>query len=109
VLLINSHERDFMMAASAATFEMIDACRCSTRPAKRRAHRTVFHPGGGSSPTSLQTGSGGPSRAIRSRRDVRREELQPLHEFNWDVKSKDLAERDHEINTRLADFSAARR
>jgi dienelactone hydrolase len=61
VLLINGHERDFMMAASAAT-----ACRCSTALGTMPGTRQrSFTPVAASLPTSRRTGSGGPSREIR--------------------------------------------
>jgi hypothetical protein len=48
VLLVNGHERDFMMAASAATFEMIDHVPAFYGARHNAGHTaTVFHPGGG--------------------------------------------------------------
>jgi predicted alpha/beta-hydrolase family hydrolase len=48
VLLVNGHERDFMMAASAATFEMIDHVPAFYGARQNAGHTaTVFHPGGG--------------------------------------------------------------
>ena len=48
VLLVNGHERDFMMAASASTFEMIDRMPAFYGARHNAGHTaTVFHPGGG--------------------------------------------------------------
>jgi hypothetical protein len=48
VLLVNGHERDFMMAASAATFEMIEHLPAFYGARHDAGHTaTVFHPGGG--------------------------------------------------------------
>jgi hypothetical protein len=48
VLLINGHERDFMMAASAATFDMIEHVPAFYGARHNAGHTaTVFHPGGG--------------------------------------------------------------
>jgi hypothetical protein len=48
VLLINGHERDFMMAASAANFDMIDHVPVFYGARHDAGHTaTVFHPGGG--------------------------------------------------------------
>jgi hypothetical protein len=48
VLLVNGHERDFLMAASAATFEMIDRVPAFYGARHNAGHTaTVFHPGGG--------------------------------------------------------------
>ena len=48
VLLINGHEPDFMMAQSAATFEMIDHLPAFYGARHNAGHTaTVFHPGGG--------------------------------------------------------------
>jgi predicted alpha/beta-hydrolase family hydrolase len=48
VLLVNGHERDFMMAASAATFEMIEHVPAFYGARQNAGHTaTVFHPGGG--------------------------------------------------------------
>jgi hypothetical protein len=48
VLLINGHERDFMMAASAATFDMIDKLPAFYGARHNAGHTaTVDHPGGG--------------------------------------------------------------
>ena len=48
VLLINGHEPDFMMAASAATFDKIDNLPAFYGARHNAGHTaTVFHPGGG--------------------------------------------------------------
>jgi dienelactone hydrolase len=48
VLLINGHERDFMMATSAATFDMIGRVPAFYGARHNAGHTaTVFHPGGG--------------------------------------------------------------
>jgi hypothetical protein len=48
VLIVNGHERDFLMAASAATFEMIDRVPAFYGARHNAGHTaTVFHPGGG--------------------------------------------------------------
>jgi hypothetical protein len=48
VLLVNGHERDFMMAASMATFEMLDHVSAFYGARHNAGHTaTVFHPGGG--------------------------------------------------------------
>ncbi len=48
VLLINGHEPDFMMAASAATFDKIDRLPAFYGARHNAGHTaTVFHPGGG--------------------------------------------------------------
>jgi hypothetical protein len=48
VLLVNGHERDFMMAASAANFEMIDKLPVFYGARHNAGHTaTVDHPGGG--------------------------------------------------------------
>ena len=48
VLLINGHEPDFMMAQSAATFDMIDHLPAFYGARHNAGHTaTVFHPGGG--------------------------------------------------------------
>jgi hypothetical protein len=48
VLLINGHEPDFMMAASAATFDQIDRLPSFYGARQNAGHTaTVFHPGGG--------------------------------------------------------------
>jgi hypothetical protein len=48
VLLINGHEPDFMMAQSAATFDMIDHVPAFYGARRNAGHTaTVFHPGGG--------------------------------------------------------------
>jgi dienelactone hydrolase len=48
VLLINGHEPDFMMAASAATFDKIDKLPAFYGARHNAGHTaTVFHPGGG--------------------------------------------------------------
>lgn len=48
VLLINGHEPDFMMAQSAATFDMIDHVPAFYGARHNAGHTaTVFHPGGG--------------------------------------------------------------
>ena len=48
VLLINGHERDFMMAASAATFEAIDRLPAFYGARHNAGHTaTIFLPGGG--------------------------------------------------------------
>jgi hypothetical protein len=48
VLLVDGHERDFMMAASAATFEAIDRVPAFSGSRHNAGHTaTVFHPGGG--------------------------------------------------------------
>ena len=48
VLLVNGHERDFMMAASASTFELIDHVPAFYGARHNAGHTaTVFHPGGG--------------------------------------------------------------
>jgi len=48
VLLVNGHERDFLMAASAATFEMIKHVPAFYGARHNAGHTaTVFHPGGG--------------------------------------------------------------
>jgi dienelactone hydrolase len=48
VLLVNGHERDFMMAASAATFEMLDHVPAFYGARHNAGHTaTAFHPGGG--------------------------------------------------------------
>jgi hypothetical protein len=48
VLLVNGHERDFMMTASAATFEMIKQVPAFYGARHNAGHTaTVFHPGGG--------------------------------------------------------------
>ena len=48
VLLINGHEPDFMMAASAATFDMINHVPAFYGARHNAGHTaTVFHPGGG--------------------------------------------------------------
>jgi hypothetical protein len=48
VLLINGHEPDFMMAASSATFDMIDNLPAFYGARHNAGHTaTVFHPGGG--------------------------------------------------------------
>jgi hypothetical protein len=48
VLLVNGHERDFMMAASASTFETIDHVPAFYGARHDAGHTaTAFHPGGG--------------------------------------------------------------
>ena len=48
VLLINGHEPDFMMATSAATFDMINQVPAFNGARRNAGHTaTVFHPGGG--------------------------------------------------------------
>jgi hypothetical protein len=48
VLLINGHERDFMMAASASTYETITHVPAFYGARENAGHTaTVFHPGGG--------------------------------------------------------------
>jgi len=48
VLLVNGHERDFLMAASAATFDAIDHVPAFYGARHNAGHTaTVFHPGGG--------------------------------------------------------------
>ena len=48
VLLVNGHERDFLMPASAATFEMIKHVPAFYGARHNAGHTaTVFHPGGG--------------------------------------------------------------
>ena len=48
VLLVNGHERDFMMAASASTFEMVNHVPAFYGARHDAGHTaTVFHPGGG--------------------------------------------------------------
>jgi hypothetical protein len=48
VLLINGHEPDFMMATSAATFDMINQVPAFYGARRNAGHTaTVFHPGGG--------------------------------------------------------------
>jgi len=48
VLLVNGHERDFMMAASKTTFEMIDHVPAFYGARHNAGHTaTAFHPGGG--------------------------------------------------------------
>ena len=48
MLLINGHEPDFMMAQSAATFDMIDHVPAFYGARHNAGHTaTVFHPGGG--------------------------------------------------------------
>ena len=48
VLLINGHERDFMMATSKATFDAIDHVPAFYGARHNAGHTaTVFHPGGG--------------------------------------------------------------
>jgi hypothetical protein len=48
VLLVNGHERDFMMAASAATFEALDHVPAFYGARHNAGHTaTAFHPGGG--------------------------------------------------------------
>ncbi len=48
VLLINGHEPDFMMAASASTFEKITGLPAFYGARHNAGHTaTVFHPGGG--------------------------------------------------------------
>ena len=48
VLLINGHERDFLMAASHSTFEMLDHVPAFYGARHGAGHTaTVFHPGGG--------------------------------------------------------------
>ncbi len=83
VLLINGSEPDFMMATSAATFDMIDNLPAFYGARHNAGHTaTVFHPGGGefanvASNWLMWTLQG----RQESRRDVRRQELRPLHEF----------------------------
>jgi hypothetical protein len=48
VLLINGHERDFMMAASASTYELLDHVPAFYGARHGAGHTaTAFHPGGG--------------------------------------------------------------
>jgi dienelactone hydrolase len=95
VLLINGHERDFMMAASAATFEMIDRLPVFYGARHNAGHTaTVFHPGGGEFANV----------AANWLRWTFKDDKKAAAMFvgkdcnlctnsNWDVKSKGLAER----------------
>jgi hypothetical protein len=95
VLLINGHERDFMMAASAATFEMIDRVPAFYGARHNAGHTaTVFHPGGGefanvASNWLRWTFKGDKTAAAM----FVGKNCSLCTNSNWDVKSKGLAER----------------
>ena len=95
VLLINGHERDFMMAASAATFEMIDRLPVFYGARHNAGHTaTVFHPGGGEfanvASNWLRWTFKGDKKAGAM---FVGKNCSLCTNSNWDVKSKDLAER----------------
>jgi hypothetical protein len=82
VLLINGHERDFLMASSKATYDAIqDPARVLRRAPRRRTH-------GDRRPSwrwrvgqrRLELAAVAVQRRQAGREDVRREGLQPLHE-----------------------------
>jgi hypothetical protein len=95
VLLINGHERDFMMAASAATFEMIDRAPAFYGARHNAGHTaTVFHPGGGEfanvASNWLRWTFKGDKKAAAM---FVGKDCNLCTNSNWDVKSKGLAER----------------
>ena len=97
VLLVNGHETDFMMATSKATFDMIDNKPAFYGARHNAGHTaTVFHPGGGEfanvASNWLQWQFKGDKKA---RRDVRRQETAPLHEFELGYKVQE-----DELNSR---------
>ena len=66
VLLINGHERDFLMASSKATFDAIEKLPAFYGARHGAGHTaTVDHPAAASARTSPPTGSAGSSRATR--------------------------------------------
>ena len=83
MLLINGSEPDFMMATSAATFDMIDNLPAFYGARHNAGHTaTVFHPGGGEFANVASNWLHvDVQRRQESRHDVRRQELRPLHEF----------------------------
>jgi dienelactone hydrolase len=95
VLLINGHERDFMMAASAATFEMIDRLPVFYGARHNAGHTaTVFHPGGGEfanvAANWLRWTFTDDNKAAAM---FVGKDCNLCTNSNWDVKSKGLAER----------------
>jgi dienelactone hydrolase len=95
VLLINGHERDFMMAASAATFEMIDRLPVFYGARHNAGHTaTVFHPGGGEfanvAANWLRWTFKDDNKAAAM---FVGKDCNLCTNSNWDVKSKGLAER----------------
>jgi dienelactone hydrolase len=95
VLLINGHERDFMMAASAATLEMIDRAPAFYGARHNAGHTaTVFHPGGGEfanvASNWLRWTFKGDKKAAAM---FVGKDCSLCTNSNWDVKSKGLSER----------------
>ena len=83
VLLINGHERDFLMASSKATFDAIDKLPAFYGARHGAGHTaTVDHPGGGE---WANVASNWLRVAVQGRQagreDVRGQGLQPLHEL----------------------------
>jgi hypothetical protein len=94
VLLVNGHERDFMMATSAATFDMIETLPVFYGARHNAGHTaTVFHPGGGefanvASNWIMWTVKGNKKAAKMFLGD----KCELCTNANWDTKSKALAQ-----------------
>ena len=95
VLLINGHERDFLMASSKATYDAIEKLPAFYGARHGAGHTaTVDHPGGGEWANVASNWLRWQLKGDKQgRQDVRRQGLQPLHELQLDTASKRLGVR----------------
>ena len=100
VLLINGSEPDFMMATSAATFDLIEQLAdVLRRPAQRRPHGDRLSSGRRRiRQCRVELAAVDVQRRQESRQNVRRQELRSLHEFELGRE----IERDQEVKSQIA-------